>query len=165
MLLVLLFNIGGVFVVFKIQQYSARKEMKRKIKESLHSSDLLVISISESDTVQPDWQDDHEFRYKDTMYDVVRTKHIASTTFYYCINDEKESVLFDHLDEELQKDENSSKAGGLMKNLLSLLSNMHIPLRSNMQAPFEQTLIYLINPDCFISQVFQGIPTPPPDFV
>ena len=108
LLFVLLFNIGGLYLVFRFQQHQIRKEVKHKIKLGVPQNELYLIRISPDNQHLIQWIHSKEFRYKGVMYDVVRKKTIdAKTIEFACINDEQEAKLFAHLDEEINKSNNN----------------------------------------------------------
>lgn len=114
---------GGFHLVFKLKQHRIRSEIKRAIKLGLPESDLVDIVITESNEDELDWIEGHEFRYRGTMYDIVRTECTDTATVYHCINDDQETLLFANLDELVkkasQKTHNSNDSGLNSFNWLS----------------------------------------------
>ncbi|MFN4234364.1 MAG: hypothetical protein ACK4IK_06105 [Bacteroidia bacterium] len=106
-LIILLFNSMGVFIIFKYEQTLVRKEIKRRIKFGVPKNERLLISI-------PKWMEETpnkvfkrihkgEFKYKGEMYDILYAKEESDTTHYIVIHDPKETNLFAQLDEHLKK--------------------------------------------------------------
>lgn len=101
------FGIVGYYPVFRALQYRVRQDIKLRIKRRVPEGQLHEIaplSEGELEWVRPG----KEFRYKDNMYDVVRTGLKHGRTVYYCINDKEEKALFTTLD-ELVKDQVNEK--------------------------------------------------------
>jgi len=103
LVIAVIFAMGGFHLVFKCRQYRLRCEIKQAIKLGVPDSNLIDIVITKSNEYQLEWIEGHEFRYKGMMYDVVRSDKTDSTIVYHCINDEQESLLFEDLDELVQK--------------------------------------------------------------
>jgi hypothetical protein len=98
------FKLGGFFVFHTLQQQHIRKEIKTAIKQGVPENELNVIKVTSENKELLDWKNEKEFRYGGVMYDVVKVKQISSeTTVYYCVNDTKETILFAHLDEMVEK--------------------------------------------------------------
>ncbi len=104
LLFVFSFNIGGTYVIFKIQQNHIRREIVHQIKQGLSEKDLTRITVSLENENQLIWKDREEFRYKGTMYDIVHTEIInENTKVYHCISDSQETNLIAKYNKELQK--------------------------------------------------------------
>jgi hypothetical protein len=92
-LILFLFNSVGYYYLFELNKQLARKEMQTMIPR--HPSKLAVITIAD---IEKDREfqriDKKEFRYKGTMYDIVREIKKGQTTVFICLHDAKESRLF-----------------------------------------------------------------------
>jgi hypothetical protein len=126
-LIIFTFSMVGFFLVFKIQQYQVRKEIKHLIKNGLPETQLVQININSRNQSELKWEDENEFRYQGAMYDVVRIeKKDDSTIIYYCVSDEQETILFANLDEQVKKNMDSKNNGiNPIKNLFKILSTLH----------------------------------------
>ncbi|MCK6649467.1 MAG: hypothetical protein L6Q66_07415 [Bacteroidia bacterium] len=120
------FNIAGVIVVFKLQQFSIRREIKRQIKRGVSDEELHVIIVNTENSEELSWQKENEFIYKGAMYDIVKKETLADSSIaYYCINDKQETELFAHLDELIRKDmDHRSPVGKTAKKLFQVLSSI-----------------------------------------
>lgn len=104
LLFIFSFNIGGTYVIFKIQQNHIRREIVHQIKKGISQKDLTSITVSSENENQLIWKDRQEFRYKGTMYDIVRIEVLdESTKVYHCISDGQETNLIAKYNKELQK--------------------------------------------------------------
>ncbi len=104
-LLLLLFQSTGYFLFFKIQQHQIRHEIKHQMKAGVPETELVLLKIPLSTQEnRNEFQRIHskEFRYQGKMFDVVRQENQDGTTWFYCICDEKETLLFSHLDEQVK---------------------------------------------------------------
>ena len=112
LLLIFAYNLTGHYFIFEAQQYHIKKEVKRKIKNSVSENELIILSFhpssKEYNTIE--WMGNHEFRYKGQMYDIVRQSiHADGTIKYYCINDKQEKELFANLDEHIKNHINDNE--------------------------------------------------------
>ncbi|MFA7274584.1 MAG: hypothetical protein WC044_11995 [Crocinitomicaceae bacterium] len=103
----------GIFPVFKIKQQAIRKDIKRRIKNSIPDEELHILTFR-SPATDVEWvKEGKEFILGDRMYDVVRAEVKGDSTVFHCINDTEEAVLFAQLDDyvqkELQSNSHSSK--------------------------------------------------------
>lgn len=107
------FNIGGIFIVFKYQQYHVRKEIKKQIKQGVPEDELTVIIKTAENSDQFVWvKPGKEFRYKGTMFDIVRqTTGNNGDITYHCINDTQETTLFVNLDKQVKKNMDARNNG------------------------------------------------------
>ena len=80
LLAIFLFNSFGYFIVFKVAQLEARKEIKTKIKLGLPEKELTAIEFKKSDLKNIHWvKENKEFYYENKLYDVANryTKSFA----------------------------------------------------------------------------------------
>ncbi|MCF8364846.1 MAG: hypothetical protein K9H16_03640 [Bacteroidales bacterium] len=111
-LCVIMFQMIGVFLLFKLKQNQIRQEVKMQLKAGVSESELTIFSFCTKDANTIKWVDDNEFVYHDQMYDVVKTLKIADQTVYYCLPDYEETRLFAKLNiivaGEMGKDKTNS---------------------------------------------------------
>lgn len=103
----LMFQSTGYYLYFRIQQQHIRHEIKQQIKAGVPEDEIVLLKLSR--TIQDNWDEfqwihDHEFRYQGKMYDIVRQEDHGETTWFYCIRDEKETLLFARLDEQVKNE-------------------------------------------------------------
>lgn len=106
-LLLLMFQSTGYFLFFRVQQYQIRYEIKQQIQAGVPEAELVLLKISRC--IQENRNEfqrihDHEFRYQGKMYDVVRQEQHGETLWFFCLCDEKETLLFARLDEQVKKE-------------------------------------------------------------
>ena len=111
LLLAFLFNMGGIFVVFKIEQFKIRRAIKQEIKAGLDEDELHYFTFSAVEYAQLDWErENKEFRLGREMFDIIRMKNAGDTMELYCVNDTEEALLFAGLD-ELAKEKSEKESG------------------------------------------------------
>ena len=113
------FSTIGINIIFPVQQYLIKKEIKRKIKNSLTANELTLITVDSSNEKEVDWEDGKEFHYRGNMFDVVKKKENQNgSVSYFCINDTQEKELFVNI-HTLVKDK-SEKENTLIKNTIEV---------------------------------------------
>ncbi len=101
-LIIFLFNVAGYFILFKVEHFQIKHEIRSKIEKGIFTEFLTVITINKSERSSIEWlESDQEFRYKNNLYDVVRFTKTENTISYYCINDSEEESLFSDLTEHV----------------------------------------------------------------
>lgn len=96
---ILLYSTCGYFAVYSGMQYAVKKEVKRKLKLTVPKSELHLLKITkqfENEASIDIFERIHEgeFRYYGEMYDIVYKESRGDTTYYHCIKDDEEKLLF-----------------------------------------------------------------------
>ena len=100
-----LYTSVGYYFIFTIRQSLIRNEVKMTIKNNSTEKALTVLSFNpcSKEYHAIEWMSNHEFRYKEKMYDIARkTVEADGTVRYYCVNDEQEEDLFADLGEDIK---------------------------------------------------------------
>lgn len=157
----------GLLLVFKIQQYQIRKEIKHLIKLGVPDNQLVHISISPKNENQLEWMHSKEFRYKGTMYDIVKTELINdTTTLYHCVTDQQETKLFANLDEHVKKNMNSKNNGSNpIKNLFKFLSTLYSQSQNQTWPSCQLKEVAKCQFSYFYSSPSLDITSPPPKII
>ncbi|MEH6406547.1 MAG: hypothetical protein V7767_04635 [Leeuwenhoekiella sp.] len=104
LLSIFIFNLGGNFIVFKIQQYQVRREIIQRIRQGIPTEQLSLITIKHNQTKTVIWKESDEFSYDGIMYDVVKQELQADKSIvYYCVKDDMETALVIKLYKDLKK--------------------------------------------------------------
>lgn len=168
LLFTLLFNAVGVVVLFKVQQYQVKREIKQRIKHHVPIEELTTIVLTQQNSNEFDWEHEREFRYKGVMYDVVKKESVnETTTLLHCITDSQETILFARLNDEVKKSMDSKNNGSHpIKNVFKLLSNIYFP-SNEVTLNLDILLIKkpLTNYSCYYQIPFIGTTNPPPELV
>lgn len=157
-------------MVFKMEQFRIRREMKHQIKAGIPEDELHEFNFSIKDYEQLDWvRPDVEFRIGNEMFDIVRSMTRGDSIQLNCVNDKEEAVLFTQLDELIQKKmEQESNANNSPLSKLVKLSKVFYITCNNKTAlkVFEhKTVCYFIHQSNFYFPPNIEIQTPPPDTV
>lgn len=122
--LLLLCNTFGFYLVYKGMLHLHKKEMKALLKSNTEHEFVEIIKIPAGGEALAGlvFIEPHEFTYQNQMYDIVKTIVINDTTYYYCINDVKETRLKEQI--RLQHQRQSSTSSAYFLKLLHLLTNI-----------------------------------------
>ncbi|MPR33885.1 hypothetical protein [Salmonirosea aquatica] len=164
LLFVFSFNLVGVTILFKVQQFQIRCEIKRQILRGVPDEKLYAIPVSEANASDFFWLEDDEFFYQGSMYDVVRKVALSETeAVYYCINDVLEKNLFANLDALIKH----SKPGhepwsNMVKKLYNFLAGLYF--KDQEAIPFRSILNFRSSWYFFNTyrSIFLSITSPPP---
>ncbi len=78
----------------KYRQSEVRHEVKKMIIKGIDKDELVLLKFSKKDVEeQLEWEHSKEFEYNEQMYDVVESKVIGDTTYYWCWWDNDETKL------------------------------------------------------------------------
>jgi hypothetical protein len=167
MIIALLFNVCGAYIVFESVKSNIRSSIKQKIKEGVPASELTILRFSsqevEAGTAGIEWIEGHEFRYHKAMYDVVRTEKDGGDLVYYCINDTQEESLFARLgalvNATTAHDKNCQQKTHHLLQLIIHEAIQDAVLVNQEPSSFD---IHRISLQEFTQQTYIEIPTPPP---
>lgn len=143
--------------------------MKTLLKRGVPENELHIIKFSVNKVSEIDWKKEgREFRFKGSMYDVVKFEIEGDSIIYSCVNDMQETLLFAHLEEIInqQIDHDKSPAGRAAKSLFKIFNSLNYFHTENFtfnpnSSSFTPTFVYArVN-----SFIFLEVPTPPPDFI
>jgi heat shock protein HspQ len=159
----MLLQAAGYLFVFKLQQHEIRQEIKQQIKAGVPEGELVLFKLAND--ARPLWIiPDREFRANGGMYDVVRKEIHGDTTWYYCISDEKETQLFAHLDEAVQRDMNQSPARRQkLERIFQALSSLYLGHQQNFSFLDSAEEINFPADDFGLKTWMDSPPTPPPE--
>ena len=152
----------GTYVVYVVQQEINKENIAQQMALNLSEENLVKIKNSN----QLKWEEaGKEFYLDGIFYDVVTTKKIKGETWFYCINDQMESQLYNHYTASLKSNTDAlpiSKQGKqVLKLSLSyfLLDNNEVVVLST----FKTNQFNLIQPD--LTSMALKVNAPPPRLV
>jgi hypothetical protein len=115
LLLLYVGEIFGTMTVFTGVRAQIRREVKQRIKASVPPAELVRFVLHPGNRFEFHWIHDREFRFRGSLYDVVRSDHRGDTTLLACINDVQEERLFAGLDalvrRQMEQDPRTAPAG------------------------------------------------------
>ena len=165
----ILYNILGYIVVFQSYRFSIRREVKRKIKNALPESELIVIRLTAEDMLNGKNAykkiDKNEFRLSGKLYDIVRRSTKGDTTLFYCINDKQEEQLFSNLDAHIKRHlDNSGPTRQRSDLLIKIIVKQALLNHYTFQLPDVYSYAYDVANIPLPEFSLPDIPAPPPEF-
>lgn len=167
--IIILFQLTGFLIIFKVKQQTIRKEIKHFIKNGVPQNELITIELNASNKMDFDWKHSREFSYKGGMYDVVRTDTIDhKTVLLHCVNDIQEKQLFANLDNMVsQCFSEQSKQANRQVDFSQLLTLKYLLPNLSLSSSRINSLLsqpdYLNNP--YQSPYIQSSEPPPQFFI
>ena len=91
----LFFTVVGYHFVFRLQLGEIKAEMKERLR-NYADDNVVEFSFSPDDARKINWEEEHEFRFNNEMYDVIEKHQQGHQLIIRCIPDkkEKESTFF-----------------------------------------------------------------------
>jgi hypothetical protein len=163
LLLILVYNLVGLYLVFEILIQEAKRESVEHIALNLPENqlDVLVFNAAEFDSNNSgiEWEEEgKEFRYRDKLFDVVKIEQTGNSVKIYCINDVKEEKLLKMYCEYINYDLSQNHK---MVYLLSKIPGYYFQNFINISPSFKGESFKIL---CIISykNIIREILTPPP---
>lgn len=166
LIFVLSYNFIGAGFVYNIWLYSIKNEVKVTL-QAKYDKEFKVIKVPKTWANDPPpefkWHEDHEFRYRGQMYDVIRKEVKGNQIWYYCYWDKAETKLLNNLSKYVssflqQQPDHKEKAEHLvviLKKTFLLFEKYYLP---NIKLPS----LSLIPENIMLVRRFQDVETPPP---
>jgi hypothetical protein len=165
----ILYNMLGYMVVFQSYRFAIRKEVKRRIKNTVPENELIVIRLTAEDmrSGKNGYKklDRNEFRLSDKLYDIVKRSATGDTTVFYCINDKQEEQLFANLDAHIKRQTDSNSPARQRSDLLiKNLVKQALLKQYTFQLPDAYSYAYDLANVAIPEYSLPDIPSPPPKF-
>jgi hypothetical protein len=162
-----LFNYIGYFIVFEIEQNDNKKSILAAIKNDSSSFKIEKIIINDSIQDEINWKEENEFEFNGRTYDVIKKINQGSSIIVYCINDEKETELFNRLGEYVRSNliNDNSEKNKSGKELSIKLIKLYFPVSALVTEPFITEISADHYPEIskYTSPLLSFDP-PPPDY-
>lgn len=118
-------QIWGYHLYYKVQQQQIRNEVRSRLRNQQEEETTIkfVFNLSLNEDKALQWEEDHEFSYNGTMYDVIEKKTIGEKLYIRCISDGTETSLVNSYKGMLKDDfsGNANKRTSPLKKLFSAL--------------------------------------------
>lgn len=131
--------------------------MRAYLKGQKEHKDVMQLSLNENEVEQTYWENDHEFRFKGQMYDVIEAKKIGGLVVVRCIPDNKETSLLN----EYQKNNRRNTSNSTIIQLIT--THYDLPADNLLCQPQRMVKKYYNNYSSSLSTVASTILLPPPD--
>lgn len=174
MLVLLVYNFLGYYVVFYFEHRDVREEFAEYINlRQYQEQDLKLFKVPISVYLEKTSSDfsrvEGDFEYNGRFYEVVKQSIQNDTLYTYCLNNEKEEQLLAQLYDHIANnglDTKNSKSGksNPLKNLLKEYIQKNY---SNMAAVLVGSINTQNNTQYFFNlpYIYLSIPNPPPELV
>jgi len=158
--------IVGAFTWIHQKKRNIKREVKRQIIEGIDKDKLVLLKFSKEETkTKLRWEHSREFEYEHKMYDIVETKIVGDTVYYWCWYDHEETMLNRQLEDLAnQALGKNPKARPEIILVISFFKSLYctFSLNGDVSIPrlfYRQDVLF-----CHIySQNFIQPPTPPPE--
>ncbi|NOZ35224.1 MAG: hypothetical protein GXO80_07995 [Chlorobi bacterium] len=159
LLIIILFVSNEYYLYFKYLQYNIHQEVKQEIKKGLDEKDLTLIIVPFNNEKEIIWtKKNKEFKYKGSMYDIVKTKIKNKKNYYYCINDIKEKQLITSFSK------NNRRRKRTLYKIKQVLNNKYFFEKFSFQAAISKSDIYFCEHQQFYNSQTIEVLSPPPKF-
>ena len=159
LLITLVFVTIGYHFAFRIHLNQVKAEIKRNLRRSGNRRDVVTLTFTHPQAQQLEWEEDHEFRWKGEMYDVIEKRTEGNTVSITCVPDKKEKQLLEIYQNNVEKNQGWGKT-----SLAKLMSARYLkPAIVVLMAP--QKILsrnYFISSSCLCFRP-HSIFTPPPE--
>lgn len=121
--LLFLFNIMGYYAAFIIHRSQLKREMKAFIRSDagIKSAQKLYIPYDQFES-SVNFIEEHEFIYRNEMYDLVKKESTSTGIILYCINDKKEKLLLESTKENVsrnhEQNNSTNRSISVVKNII-----------------------------------------------
>ncbi len=167
-LLILCFVTPAVttFVFLKYQKKQVKREVKRKIIAGIDKEELVLLKFTKKEQqAELKWEHSKEFEYKGEMYDVVETKVIGDTTYYWLWWDHEETKLNKQLSKLVSFTiGNNPKNQENQKRLNKFFKSLYFTEKDKEKE--SPIFLEVKNNYCFVKNFYHSIfispPAPPP---
>lgn len=168
LLLIFIYTQVGYFVFSKVERYQIRKKVKRKIAHQLDELELtkLTFDLTSKEYQSLEWEHEHEFKYKNEMYDVVKKTVQNNRIDLYCIEDNEENILNKKLENLIEIFLNHRPQKDSIPILKKLIKNFYLKDLFRRDVPYfhaENTNEFELI-QAYSDLVFIEIPVPPPEY-
>lgn len=125
LLFVFTYSFLGAGFVYNVWLLSIKQQVKSSLKAEFQEESTIIkvpASWEEDPPKQFQWHEEHEFRYRGQMYDVIRKERHGDQVWFYCYWDKAETELLDNLshyvDNYLQHKPDQQKNETLLSSFL-----------------------------------------------
>ncbi len=166
LLIVLLIPLAGGHLLFKLRQWQIKEQIEERMKQGIPQEDLVLVQIPKAweENGHPgfQWIEENEFRYNKQMYDIVESEERGDTTYYYCIQDDRETALYKELAKRTKSKMNHDPTSQQQReHLTKLLTHLYFAAKP-LQPSFQPISSEAQSKYNFICKTWQEAPPSPP---
>ncbi len=158
----------GTYTWIQYKKTIVKQEAREIIDAGIDKSELVMLKFTKTEArTELRWEHDLEFEYNHRMYDIVETKTVGDTVYYWCWYDHMETMLNLKMEElAAQTVGNSGKSKAERAFLASSLKSLYCTFAFDLNISIVKSLIK--TSDKFFQsypQIRIQPPTPPPQFI
>lgn len=164
LLLLFTFHFLGAGLLHHFRLYSAKKAAKTSLTEE-RKSELDIIKISKDkaySSPEVQWVEEHEFRYRGEMYDVLKTEVHDGTIWFYCHRDTHETRILNELYDYINNFIDQKREPKSDNSFASVLEKLFIPVTGDITSLLFNKPTPFITENFSPSSVFLDVDSPPP---
>lgn len=168
LLIVFTYSFLGAGFVYNVWLLSVKQQVKHKLETEFEDEPTIVkvpAGWEESPPEQFEWHEEHEFRYRGQMYDVIKKERRGNQIWYYCHWDKAETKLLDNLahyvDNYLQQKPQQQKTKTL---LTSFLDKIFLAAGDTAFSPHPTPFNFVPLQDETAQSLFVEVKSPPPRY-
>lgn len=135
LLITLFLAAPGYHLAFRIHLRHLKAEIKRDLRRPGNRKDITELAFTTSQLQELEWEEEHEFRWKGEMYDVIEKRSVQDKILIRCIADKKEKLLLEEYQNNIEKNQGWGKA-----SLVKLLTANYIKPAIILPAPPQRSL-------------------------
>lgn len=131
MLSIFFLNLIGHHIIFQLQQWQIKTEIKKIAAQYPNNKDevVLVFSLNDkSDLQKIKWDGDDEFSLYGKMYDVTEKKIENGKLIIHCITDKQETRLIEKYDSINKNDFDNHSSNTKSVLLLKIFNSLYLPV-------------------------------------
>jgi len=157
-------QIMGYYIVFRVRQMELKSEVQQYLKSHIDDRNVTRLQFPlHSGKICDErfkWEDEGEFEFEGSMYDVINSRSDGNSITIYCLEDDKENELLKSFaDMQGQQDSNKGKSESFFQFFASLYI---IPQQTEVVPIHITNLVYYRNYNSFLLHRSSEIITPPP---
>ncbi len=156
------------YVAWKLQQRACRKAVKTMLIEGISDHELVLLVFHRDEAEHKlRFEEEHEFEYEGQMYDIVKSRQLNDSLYFWCWPDAKETALNKHFEEQWQMAWGSSAQRRKTETTLQSWIGLRYVLPESLQlqpALLLQTKAHTKGCFLFLADCLFPPSSPPPEY-
>jgi hypothetical protein len=154
----LFFTVVGYHFVFRLQLGEIKAGMKERLR-NYADDNVVEFSFSPGDARKINWEEEHEFRFNNEMYDVIEKHQQGHQLIIRCIPDKKEKALL----EAYQKIAPDNSGSFTKTSLIKLITAPFLPSQNITIVKLQKTeQPVFFNYSFYLPRIQYSVPERPP---
>jgi len=156
---------AGTYLWLHHQKALVQKQVKKMIVDGIAKEDLVLLRFTREEMeAELDWKHAKEFEYRRHLYDIVETKAVGDSVYFWCFWDKKDTHVTNRL-KELAANVlgNNTQNKEKQENLVRFIKDLYF--QRNAEWAMASPCTGSLRPSCYFeyySSLIIPPPTPPP---